>query len=90
MPYLSLSSYRQEKEIEEISDVLMNADAISCDAMFEPQLYCSMISYEIPYGYCVRVDFNKLAAALYDHGYHLTKGDAIKDEQEIDVHSSDT
>lgn len=59
-----------EADITNIRDILMRADAVSCDVTgYKPQLYGSNVLFEIPSGYSVTVNYNKLAKALYDAGY---------------------
>lgn len=56
--------------IEAIRDVLMAADAIDCDADFDKQvLYSGNTLYHVPDGYNIRIDFNKLAVAIFEAGY---------------------
>ncbi|MDE7242881.1 MAG: hypothetical protein K2O18_02740 [Oscillospiraceae bacterium] len=70
------------KAIKSIRDVLMTADAITCDADFcEPVLYADSTLYHFPSGYSVKVDFNKLATAIYNAGYR-TKEDWRKTAKE--------
>lgn len=83
-----------KQEIQEIIDVLIKTlkttDAILCYPVFGSTLFYSTALYQVPEKYCISVDLRKFATDLYAYGYRLTKGDAIKDEQEIDAHSSDT
>lgn len=65
-------------EIEAIRDVLMTADAVSCDVdSYEPVHYHDNDIYHIPNGYCVQIDYNKLAQAIYNAGYQ--KGETNND-----------
>lgn len=66
---------KDAKEINKITDILINADAVTCDARFGPEYYRSNALYAIPSGYTVTVNFEKLAKALWNHGYRLVKGD---------------
>ena len=64
----------EDKLIEAIRNVLMAADAIHCDIeSYEPELYASNALYHIPSGYCVQVDYNKLATAIHTAGYRKEK-----------------
>jgi len=64
----------EDKLIEAIRNVLMAADAIHCDIeSYEPELYASNALYHIPAGYCVQVDYNKLATAIHEAGYRKEK-----------------
>lgn len=64
----------EDKLIEAICNVLMAADAIHCDIeSYEPELYASNALYHIPAGYCVQVDYNKLATAIHEAGYRKEK-----------------
>lgn len=57
-------------EIEAIRGILMNSDAVHCDVdSYEPTYYCDNTVYHVPNGYCVQIDYNKLAKAIYDAGY---------------------
>lgn len=59
-----------ERAIAAIRDILITSDAVRCDVdSYEPTLYASNSMYHIPAGYCVQVDFNKLATAIYKAGY---------------------
>lgn len=57
------------EEVQKIVDILINADAVVCAPIFAPQRYFSNILYEIPMGYTINVNFEKLATALWDAGY---------------------
>ena len=59
--------WTEESElIEAIRNVLMAADAVRCDIeSYEPEVYVNNALYHIPAGYCVQVDYNKLATAIY-------------------------
>ena len=60
-----------ENDISAICDILMDADAITCIIeSYEPDLY-----YSNAIGYCVKVDYNKLAKAIYEAGYRKLKGE---------------
>ena len=64
----------KSKLIEAIRDVLMAADAIRCDIeSYEPEVYVNNALYHIPAWYCVQVDYNKLATAIYEAGYRKEK-----------------
>lgn len=64
----------EDKLIEAIRNVLMAANAIHCDIeSYEPELYASNALYHIPAGYCVQVDYNKLATAIHEAGYRKEK-----------------
>lgn len=61
---------KESKLIEAIRDVLMAADAIRCNVeSYDPELYANNARYHIPAGYCVQVNYNKLAVAIYKAGY---------------------
>ena len=61
---------KEGKTIEAIRDVLIASDAVSCSVeSYEPELYASEALYHIPASHCVKVDYNKLAAAIYKAGY---------------------
>lgn len=67
-----------ENDISAICDILMDADAITCTIeSYEPvyNLYDNKALYHIPYGYYVKVDYNKLAKAIYEAGYRKLKGE---------------
>lgn len=72
----------QEKikyDIETIRDILMNADAVTCDVdSYEPTYYCNNAIYHIPNGYCVQIDYNKLAQAIYNAGYRKGENDETR------------
>ena len=67
--------WTEESElIEAIRNVLMAADADRCDIeSYEPEVYVNNALYHIPAGYCVQVDYNKLATAIYEAGYRKEK-----------------
>ena len=67
--------WTEESElIEAIRNVLMAADAVRCDIeYYEPEVYVNNALYHIPAGYCVQVDYNKLATAIYEAGYRKEK-----------------
>lgn len=56
-------------EVQKIADILIDADAVMCVPHFAPQCYFSNILYEIPIGYTITVNFEKLATALWEAGY---------------------
>lgn len=63
-----------EKAIAAIRDILITSDAVRCDVdSYEPELYASNALYHIPAGYCVQVDYNKLATAIHEAGYRKEK-----------------
>lgn len=65
------------EEINDILSILMGADAVSCTVKdYEPTFYKDNALYEIPYGHLVTVDYNKMAAALYNAGYRKEEKDA--------------
>lgn len=57
------------EEVQKIVDILINADAVVCAPIFAAQHYASNTLYEIPMGYTIGVNFEKLATALWDAGY---------------------
>lgn len=63
-----MANYNIE-EVQKIVDILINADAVMCVSNFAPQRYFSKNLYEIPMGYTIGVNFEKLATALWDAGY---------------------
>jgi len=67
--------WTEESElIEAIRNVLMAADAVRCDIdSYEPEVYVNNALYHIPAGYCVQVDYNKLATAIHEAGYRKEK-----------------
>ena len=67
--------WTEESElIEAIRNVLMAADAVRCDIeSYEPEVYVNNALYHIPAGYCVQVDYNKLAIAIHEAGYRKEK-----------------
>ena len=67
--------WTEESElIEAIRNVLMAADAVRCDIeSYEPEVYVNNALYHIPAGYCVQVDYTKLATAIYEAGYRKEK-----------------
>lgn len=60
-----------EKAINDITNVLMNSNAVTCsvESYYEPYMLAEASIYTIPSGYRVTVDYNKLAKAVYDVGY---------------------
>lgn len=50
-----------EPEIQEMIDILRSSDAFDL--------------YDLPVGYVVRIDFEKFARALWDHGYRKGEED---------------
>lgn len=66
----------EKGDIDKIRDILMQADAVTCDIeSYEPTYYGDNAVYHIPRGYYVQIDFNKLAQAVYDAGYR--KGETL-------------
>lgn len=65
---------KSTEEILSIMNILMDANAVTCEPIIEPTIYNHEFVYEIPIGYRVYVDFKKLAVSLYSHGYRLKKG----------------
>lgn len=64
------SDYSYEKI--KIRDILIQADAVSCDSVEYESRFIndgSGIEFMIPSSYHVKVDFNKMAEVLYDAGY---------------------
>lgn len=60
----------EQNAIEKIRDALMCSDGITCNAeLYEPELYAEKKTYIIPCMYRVVVDYNKLAAAIYEAGF---------------------
>lgn len=69
-PILQMLSSQIESELEEIRNILINSNAVSCDVdSYLPDSFGGSSIYPIPNGYQVRVDYNKLAAAIYNAGY---------------------
>lgn len=64
-----------EPEIQKIIDILRSSDAVESSPKFGPTLYGSNDLYDLPVSYVVRIDFEKFARALWDHGYRLVKGE---------------
>lgn len=64
-----------EPEIQEMIDILRSSDAVESSPKFGPTLYGSNDLYDLPVSYVVRIDFEKFARALWDHGYRLVKGE---------------
>lgn len=68
--------FNAEGSVEDITTILMDSDAVTCTLEHcEPEIYASNALYHIPSGYCVRVDYDKLAKAIYDAGYKKSKGE---------------
>lgn len=63
-----MANYNIE-EVQKIVDILINADAVMCAPIFTARHYASNALYEIPFGYTVTVNFEKLATALWNAGY---------------------
>ena len=66
-----------ENNISDICDILIASNAVTCTIeSYEPvhNLYDNKALYHIPYGYYVKVDYNKLAKAIYEAGYRKLKG----------------
>ena len=63
-----MANYNIE-EVQKIVGILTDADAVMCVPHFAPQRYFSNNLYEIPMGYTITVNFEKLATALWDAGY---------------------
>ena len=63
-----MANYNIE-EVQKIVGILTDADAVMCVPHFAPQRYFSNMLYEIPMGYTITVNFEKLATALWDAGY---------------------
>lgn len=63
-----MANYNIE-EVQKIVDILIDADAVMSVSHFAPQYYFSNNLYEIPIGYTISVNFEKLATALWDAGY---------------------
>lgn len=64
-----MANYNIE-EVQKIVDILINADAVMCVSNFAPQRFSNIfILYEIPMGYTISVNFEKLATALWNAGY---------------------
>lgn len=66
-----MANYNIE-EVQKIADILIDADAVMCVPHFAPQCYFSnklYELYEIPIGYTISVNFEKLATALWNAGY---------------------
>lgn len=70
-----LHERKVNEEILSIMNILMNANAVTCEPIVEPTIFNYEVVYEIPVGYTVCVDFKKLAKSLYNHGCRLEKGD---------------
>lgn len=64
-----------EPEIQKMIDILRSSDAVESSPKFGPTLYGSNDLYDLPVSYVVRIDFEKFARALWDHGYRLVKGE---------------
>ena len=78
-PLLRILYSQIESELEEIRNILINADAVSCDVdSYLPETFCGNSLYRIPTGYHVQVDYNKLAMAIYNAGYRRKEN---KDDQ---------
>lgn len=72
--FLNQEPIEENKLIEAIRDVLITSNAVTCDVdSYKPKLYASKEMYHIPAGYCVQVDYNKLATAIYKAGYRKEK-----------------
>lgn len=72
--FLNQPPIEENKFIKAIRDVLIASDAVSCNvASYVPELYASNALYHIPESCCVKVDYNKLATAIYKAGYRKEK-----------------
>lgn len=60
-------------ELEAITDVLIKAEAVSCDPEYDDCFRSfrtdSLLGILFPARYCVRIDYGKLAQAIYAAGY---------------------
>lgn len=61
---------KKEKELEELRDILINSNAIRCEAVPPEVVFAGQHSYLLHgHDHRVTVDFNKMAVALYNAGY---------------------
>lgn len=67
----------QADELTKMRDILMDASAVTYEAegSMKPVTGSPYLEAFVPYGHRITVDFNKLAKALWDHGYRLVKGE---------------
>lgn len=66
---------RREDEIRKLVDILINSEAVSViPEPLEPELYVDNRPYHIfAANHRILINYNKLAAAVYDAGYRKTK-----------------
>lgn len=68
---------KKEKELEKLRDILINSNAIHCEAVAPEVVFSGEHSYRLRgYEHQVTVDFNKMAVALYDAGYRKGENNA--------------
>ena len=61
---------KREKEMEDLRDILIDSNAIRCEAVAPEIIFSGVHSYLVHgYDHQVIVDFNKMAKALYAAGY---------------------
>lgn len=61
-------------EIEDIRNILINSNAVICNADIEPIIgKGDVVYYRIPTNYSVQIDYNKLAMSIYNSGYRKNK-----------------
>ena len=78
-PLIQILYSQIESELEEIRDILIDSNAVSCDVeSYLPESCSGHSIYRIPTGYIVQVDYNKLAMAIYNAGYRRKEN---KDDQ---------
>ena len=80
--YAPVRLYNQ-KEFEEtgcddikiIANILENAGAVQCIPSHEwPNSKHNVLTFNLPMGYYVEINFRKLAEAVYESGYRLCEG----------------
>lgn len=60
----------EAKEIEAIRDLLISSNAVRCDVESYMPLYSEAFPlFRVPSGHYIRIDYNKMAAAIYKTGY---------------------
>ena len=80
--YAPVRLYNQ-KEFEEMScddikiiaNILENASAVKCIPSHEcPNSKYNVLTFNLPMGYYVEINFRTLAEAVYEYGYRLCEG----------------
>lgn len=62
-------------DIKIIANILENAGAVKCIPSHEcPNSKHNVLTFNLPMGYYVEINFRKLAEAVYESGYRLCEG----------------